>query len=134
MFAVNVTGSLNLPSGNGAGASAASESPRLAGYRIHMGVTHGPALARPATTLDGAPEGALSADDQILATYCHGLFDSPDALNALLAWAGHKAEARFDPVARREHDLDRLADAVEQHMDLARLAECVPFFAQAVVK
>ena len=34
----------------------------------------------------------------------------------------------IDPVARREHDLDRLADAVEQHMDLARLAECVPYF------
>lgn len=27
----------------------------------------------------------------MLATACHGLFDMPDALNALLAWAGHKA-------------------------------------------
>ena len=117
----NVSGTLTLP-GNFP----------ISGYRIHMGVTHGPALVRPSTTLEGQPEGAISEDGQVLATYCHGLFDMPDALNALLAWAGHKAEARFDPVARREHDLDRLADAVEQHMDLAKLAECVPYFSKAI--
>lgn len=30
----------------------------ISGYRIHMGVTHGPALVRPSTTLEGKP-GAL---------------------------------------------------------------------------
>ena len=115
----NVTGTLALE-GN----------PTISGYRIHMGVTHGPALARPATCLEGKPEGAISEDGQVLATYCHGLFDSPDALNALIAWAGHKPAERFDPAERRERDLDRLADAVEQHMDLARLAEWVPYFGE----
>lgn len=118
----NVSGTLTL---NGT----LSAPPLLRGYRIHMGVTHGPALARPATCLEGLPEGALSADGQVLATYCHGLFDSPDALNVLIAWAGHTPEARFDPAERRERDLDRLADAVEQHLDLQRLAECIPAFA-----
>lgn len=118
----NVSGTLTL---NGT----LSAPPLVRGYRIHMGVTHGPALARPATCLEGLPEGALSADGQVLATYCHGLFDSPDALNALIAWAGHTPEARFDPAERRERDLDRLADAVEQHLDLQRLSECIPAFA-----
>ena len=111
----NVTGTLTLPG-----------SPAIAGYRIHMGVTHGPAQQRPSTFLDGKAEGAISEDGQILATYCHGLFDQPEALNALLEWAGHKPTSTFDPNERRERDLDRLADAVEQHMDLARLAEWLP--------
>ena len=108
----NVSGALTLPG-----------SPALSGYRIHMGVTRGPALDAPAARLDGQPEGAISADGQILATYCHGLFDSPPALAALLAWAGCKPQAEFDANARRERDLDRLADAVEQHLDLAQFDE-----------
>jgi adenosylcobyric acid synthase len=111
----NVAGTLMLPG-----------EPPLAGYRIHMGATRGPALERPAARLSGRPEGAFSSDGQILATYCHGLFDRPEALAALLAWAGHAPTARFDPNARREHDIDRLADAVEEHLDLKRLAEWLP--------
>ena len=111
----NVTGTLTLPG-----------SPAVAGYRIHMGVTHGAALARPATLLGGEAEGAISDDGQILATYCHGVFDQPGALGALLAWAGHTPTASFDPNERRERDLDRLADAVEQSLDLDLLAQWLP--------
>jgi adenosylcobyric acid synthase len=113
----NVSGTLCLPG--------AEEVP-IAGYRIHMGASAGPAFARPATNLEGQAEGAISADDQILATYCHGLFDTPQALDALLAWAGHRPGVEFDANARRERDLDRLADAVEAHLDLDRLAEWLP--------
>jgi adenosylcobyric acid synthase len=119
----NVRGELTLPG-----------APAIAGYRIHMGVTHGPALERPATHLDGKggkyAEGARSADNQIMATYCHGLFDTPDALAALLEWAGHRPTSRFDPNERREHDLNRLADAVEESLDLEKLAEWLPLKAQ----
>ncbi len=84
------------------------------GYEIHMGVTTGPALARPAVVLDdGRSDGALSEDGQILGSYCHGLFDHPEALAALLAWAGARDIAPIDLAARREADLERLADAVE---------------------
>ena len=110
----NVSGTLTLPG-----------SPALTGYRIHMGVTHGPALAAPLALLDGQPEGAMSADGQIIATYCHGLFDNPAALDALLTWAGCRPQAAFDANARRERDLDRLADAVEQHLRLDLLTECL---------
>ena len=109
-------------------------APPLTGYRIHMGVTHGPALDHPATRLGDVAEGARSPDDQILATYCHGLFDTPEALSALLEWAGHRPTLRFDPVERRERDLDRLADAVEAHMDLERLAEWLPMIAGKTTK
>jgi adenosylcobyric acid synthase len=86
----------------------------MQGYEIHMGMTRGPALARPAVCFDdGRTDGALSADDQILGTYCHGLFDHPAALAALLGWAGADGIAPVDLAARREADIDRLADAVE---------------------
>ena len=111
----NVSGTLELPG-----------APPIAGYRIHMGVTHGPALERPATCLGGLPEGAISADNQILATYCHGLFDTPEALSALLEWVGYKPSSRFDPNERRERDLNRLADAVEESLNLELLAEWLP--------
>jgi adenosylcobyric acid synthase len=113
----NVSGSLLLPG---------SGSPPLSGYRIHMGVTSGKALQRPATMLGGRPDGALSEDGQVLGTYCHGLFDSPPALAALLAWSGHRPAQEFDARKRRESDIERLADAVEQNVDLQRLAEWLP--------
>ncbi|MFZ2855424.1 MAG: cobyric acid synthase [Rhodocyclaceae bacterium] len=111
---------------NVAGTLTLDGSAPLAGYRIHMGVTRGAALDKPATQLDGQPDGALSADGQILATYCHGLFDLPEALSSLLTWAGHRPTQTFDPRQRREADLDRLADAVEANMDLRPLAEWLP--------
>ena len=114
---------------NVAGTLAFGGRAEIAGYEIHMGVSHGPALGRPAAHLEGRADGAISEDKQILATYVHGLFDTPAALSALLAWANPAdaaAFAEFDVAARREADIDRLADALEQHLDWRRLAEWLP--------
>jgi adenosylcobyric acid synthase len=97
------------------------------GYEIHMGVTGGPAVARPAVRLadggaDGRPDGALSEDGQILGTYLHGLFDSPSACDALLAWAGLARPESPDEDALQEATLERLGDLVEAHLDIAALA------------
>ncbi|KFX29847.1 cobyric acid synthase [Ralstonia solanacearum] len=94
----------------------------LTGYEIHMGVTEGPALARPAVRLDdGRTDGAVSADGQILATYLHGLFDAPQACRALLAWAGVREARAQDYAALREASLERLADTLQAHLDLPAL-------------
>jgi adenosylcobyric acid synthase len=94
----------------------------IEGYEIHMGRSRGPALAREAVRLeDGNPDGALSEDGQILGTYLHGLFDRPEACAALLEWAGLAAVQHFDYRAVREAGIERLADAVERHLDTARL-------------
>jgi adenosylcobyric acid synthase len=70
---------------------------------------------------DGRLDGARSDDDQIIGSYLHGLFDHPEALHALLRWAGlHDAKA-LDMHALREASIERLADAVEQHLDTATL-------------
>jgi adenosylcobyric acid synthase len=93
----------------------------FSGYEIHMGASRGAALQRPATFTGGEPEGAMSADGQILATYVHGIFDSPAACQALLAWAGLSGLTPVDLAARREQSLDRLADAVEAELDVMAL-------------
>jgi len=99
------------------------------GYEIHLGVTHGPALARPALWLDGAegsagagraprPDGAVSDDNQVLATYVHGLFDHPEACGALLRWAGLERAEGVHLDALREASIDRLAGSMAEHLDL----------------
>jgi adenosylcobyric acid synthase len=93
----------------------------VSGYEIHMGVSRGPALARPALDLAGRPEGALSADGQMLATYVHGLFDAPESCAALLAWAGLRAPQASDYRQLRERSIERLADTIAAHVDLEAL-------------
>jgi adenosylcobyric acid synthase len=118
----NVTGTLAVP---GLGAAA-----RVTGYEIHMGETRGDALDAPALHLADAgssgegqarPDGACSADGQILATYVHGLFDTPEACAALLRWAGLAAARSVDYPALREASLERLADTLAASLDLEKV-------------
>jgi adenosylcobyric acid synthase len=88
----------------------------VSGYEIHMGVSEGAALARPAFEIAGRGEGACSADGQILGTYLHGLFDNPSGCAALLRWAGLHSNHAVDSMALREASLDRIADAAEPLM------------------
>jgi adenosylcobyric acid synthase len=97
-------------------------SARFEGYEIHMGVTRGPALERPAAFVDGRPDGAITDDDLVLGTYVHGIFDRPGACAALLDWAGFSEARGVDLDARREASFERLADCLETNLDLARLA------------
>lgn len=100
----------------------AREAP-VRGYEIHMGVTRGPALGRPATWLDGVPEGALSNDGRILATYVHGVFDHPQACAAILDWAGLRGAITVDLNLAREASLDRLADSIEANLNLGLILQ-----------
>ena len=61
--------------------------------------------------LFAAAIGFLAWNDQILLL--------PFA--ALLAWAGLREARQVDYHARRERDIERLADLVEAHLDTARL-------------
>ncbi len=83
------------------------------GYEIHMGISRGGALARPAFDVEGHAEGAISADNQILGTYLHGVFDHPQACAALLQWAGLDQAQGLDQAALREASLERLADTCQ---------------------
>lgn len=71
-------------------------------------------------------DGLLSDDGQILGTYLHSLFDGVAACNQLLAWAGlHNSQQAPDLHAIREANLDRLADTLEQYLNLDLLQHCM---------
>lgn len=96
----------------------------IEGYEIHMGVSSGSELQRGVIQLTDAGEsrreGALSQDGQVLGTYLHGLFDHADACRELLRWAGLSEAKTVDYRQRQEAEIERLADTLEQHMDLQR--------------
>jgi adenosylcobyric acid synthase len=90
------------------------------GYEMHLGVTTGPALARPMLGLDGHPDGAVSADGRVMGCYLHGLFAGDPFRRAFLARLGTPAGTiEYEPMI--EAVLDRLADHLEQHLDVAAL-------------
>ncbi|MFT5720276.1 MAG: adenosylcobyric acid synthase [Motiliproteus sp.] len=93
----------------------------ISGYEIHAGVSTGAALARPLVELSARMDGVRSADDQMMGTYLHGLFDHPDAGQALLEWAGLRVEEPVDIARLQEQGIDRLADSLEQVFDLELL-------------
>ncbi len=103
------------------GTLALGGSPQCTGYEIHNGYSEGPALARSAVQLADRADGAISQDDQIFATYLHGLFDHPEACKALLHWAGLAQPAAFNYIEHRERAIAHWADLVGAHLDMARI-------------
>jgi cobyric acid synthase len=101
------------------------EDAAVTGYEIHAGQTTGPGLEHPAVLLSDVrgerPDGAVSEDGRILGTYLHGVFESPAAASALLRWAGLAVHETPDYRAVREAALERLADSIEQHIDLGHI-------------
>ena len=94
-----------------------NKSSALKGYEIHCGISSGKALDTPLCYLhceqELVPEGAMSSDGLILGTYLHGLFDQPEALAALLGWAGLGNAHSLDINQQRESSIERLAAATE---------------------
>ncbi|PDT03528.1 cobyric acid synthase CobQ [Rhizobium chutanense] len=93
----------------------------LAGYQIHLGITHGPDCDRPSAIVDGAPDGALSADGRIMGTYLHGLFGSDTYRARLLQSFGLSSE-RKNYRESVDQALDEVASGLERHLDPRWLA------------
>jgi len=109
----------------------------VSGYEIHMGETTLGPLARPLLRLRrrsgrsvDLEDGAVSSDGRVWGSYLHGLFDDAATRRALLASlrgrsAVDQGPAKCTPTL--EDELDRLADHLERHLDLAAIfARLVP--------
>jgi adenosylcobyric acid synthase len=101
------------------GCHAATGQP-IDAYEIHIGHTEGPDRARPFAMLDGAPEGAVSADGRVHGSYLHGLFASDAFRKAFLARLNIPA-ADQSYRTRVERALDTLADHIDAHLDVERI-------------
>ena len=141
----NVTGKLNLPN---------QASCDIQGYEIHAGLTlastHGSASNSSSgfskereaghttstksksiiTTEDQHICALLSDDEQILASYWHGLMDTPEALQAILRWAGAETQL-VDYQVLREKSLDALADSAFESFDWQKLEASLATFTQS---
>lgn len=115
-----VSGKLSLPG---------QPSVNIQGYEIHAGISFSNN-----TTLKSVIEsdklscGFLSADQHILGTYWHGLFDSREALEQLLHWAGLSGVETPDFNAIREQQIERLADSTEEALDFPKLQSALEQF------
>ncbi len=79
----------------------------LAGYQIRHGRT-----TTTAPVAEALPDGLGFVDGPVLGIYLHGLFEQPELLEALL---GEPPRRSLDQV------FDELANAVEEHLDVAAL-------------
>jgi adenosylcobyric acid synthase len=103
----------------------------VAGYEIHMGVTTRGALARPLFAIarhggfgETIEDGAVSVDGRTWGTYLHGFFDNADLRHSLLDQLRARrglAPAARPPGVTLDAELDRLADHLAAHLDLARI-------------
>ena len=118
----NVTGRLNLPN---------QESCDIQGYEIHAGLTIATSNSLENTSIITTEDdhicALLSEDQQILASYWHGLMDTPEALQSILRWAG--AETKLvDYQELREKSLDALADSAFESFDWVKLEKSLAEF------
>jgi adenosylcobyric acid synthase len=88
----------------------------LAGYEIHLGETRGADCARAPVTIDGRPDGAMSADGKVMGTYLHGLFSSDSYRAGLLSSFGLTGE-RTSYAASVDAALDDVAAELEAVLD-----------------
>ncbi|EGA70813.1 cobyric acid synthase [Vibrio sinaloensis DSM 21326] len=106
----NVSGTLNL----------AGDAIAVSGYEIHAGVTEVGHDA-PILLQGGRLDGAISDCNQVFGTYLHGIFDSPDAVTSIAKWVGVSDVVQVDHKLNQEKAINRIADAVEEHLDLSLL-------------
>jgi len=95
----------------------------LDGYEIHMGRTV--TAAAPLSAVGDHLDGAVSSDGRVAGTYLHGLLHNGEWRSTLLGILGRTDHPSGEDSSsdRRDAAFDRLADVVEEHLDLARIRE-----------
>lgn len=109
-----------------------TEGMLLKGYEIHMGDTVPETChIRLGERTDGRADGLVHPDGIVFGSYLHGIFDTPDftekLLNNLAEMRGRNRVFGKPPayVGFREAEYDRLADLVEEHMDINALERII---------
>ncbi|MBP3230713.1 MAG: cobyric acid synthase [Anaerovibrio sp.] len=108
----------------------------LAGYEIHMGQTdftresdsHPFVIRERSRTECNNIEGTACAKGNVFGTYIHGVFDNDEfrrsVLNAVRITKGlAPLENTRNVMAEKQQSYERLADIVEQHLDMDKLME-----------
>ncbi|HGH6016394.1 TPA: cobyric acid synthase [Vibrio mimicus] len=92
------------------------------GYEIHAGrSTWAEDQKSPILLSDGSVDGLVSDCNQLFGTYLHGIFDRPETALRVCQWAGAAEIEQYDHRAVQERAIDRIADAIEEHLDFKLL-------------
>ncbi|MCL6414734.1 cobyric acid synthase [Aestuariirhabdus sp. Z084] len=97
------------------------EGAAVSGYEIHSGVTKTVQSIKPLLDITNKDSGAISSDGQVAGCYLHGLFDQPGAVSQLYQWVKAESVQGIDIDALREQQLERLADLLEEKLDIDQL-------------
>ncbi len=89
----------------------------VAGYEIHTGQSHGPALSQPMFQLTTGADGARSQSGRVEGTYLHGLFANDAYRRAWLERICTNTASELDYESRVERSLDELANTLASTMD-----------------
>ncbi len=93
---------------------------KVKGYEIHAGVTQ--VNEQPLMTLsNGQTDGAISDCNQVIGTYLHGIFDASGVLNTVANWVISDNVTSINHTKNQEDAINRIADAVEEHLNLKLL-------------
>ncbi len=103
---------------------------KISGYEIHCGVTSGKANEKPFCNItdqngQSYADGSISTDGQIVGTYLHGLFESGDVMQAVLAWVSGKTYSAADWNQVREKELERLADMLQECLNMDAVSKII---------
>lgn len=101
-------------------AAAATDSPPLKGYEIHMGATRPLADPSPLLRLDDGSADGYFVDAHCMGTYVHGILDNQPFVDYLLRPFADKLQdaGPFDYEAYKQQQYDLLADHVRRHVDI----------------
>ena len=105
---------------------------KLEGYEIHMGKTTG--REEPFCVFTGGEsDGAMR--ENVFGTYLHGLFDSGELTEALVQWLANRKgilvpeRAARNRAAFRNQQYDKLADALEEKLDMDAIHRVMEIYA-----
>lgn len=98
----------------------------IQGYQIHAGRSEFKVQTAPLITLNsGEADGCVNADNNVMGCYLHGLFDTPEALQLILQWAGIHTTLADDYEKIQDREIDRVADALAAHLDWTKLTPLI---------
>ncbi len=103
------------------------------GYEIHMGHTtvidDGHIQFLTTESLQKERVGVAAKDGRIWGTYMHGFFDNDALRGSFIAWVrgddGLEQASQFSYAQYKEQNYNRLADTVEEHVDVAGILHCM---------
>jgi len=99
----------------------------VTGYEIHAGQTIKLSDTGSEKDLihlnDDRLDGLISADNQIMGCYLHGIFEHPQACQFLLQWAGLNKAQSIDHNIHREAAINLIADTLEKEISMEKLRQ-----------